>query len=1083
MLRYKIDGIEEKNQERKQMVKISRILITSLVVILLFSDLSVIAYGGITEGSNITFWTEQATEKIMPFDSPGSEQCIHIKAAKNEYEAFQVAVTAPEGLTSVNVSVSDLTGSRGTISSEYIRLYLEAYMDITTPSNIEGKTGLWPDALIPTVDPFFNEARNAIPFDVPAGQNRAIWVDVFVPALTNAGTYTGNLTLTASGKNPASVPITLTVWNFTLPSTASLKSAFGFDGWELLVGHYGNHDHHDQIVPLSKLYAESGLMHRITLETVTQEDWSILPWPATAPIDWTEFDANWSSFLDGIVLPYGPEGARLTSLMISTWGDTDEEKIIYWQHYVSHFKAKGWFDRLFDYCWDEPHEPADFVALKKRASLIEQADPDLRVLVTTDILYGQQYDLIGIIDIWVPVINAMDDKPGEVCWDSPYAGNQRDKYNELLAAGNELWWYQSCMSHGCYEIGGDCYSGWPSYMIDIAAIYNRIMPWQTFKYNISGELYFSTNYAYMFNDYGSNDPWNNQYYFGGNGDGTLFYPGRPDKIGGTHHIPIASIRLKMIREGMEDYEYMKMLQDMGYDSFAKCQVDSVVTNAYTFSHDPTALYTARENMAGQIVAHEGPYYVATTGNDSNTGTIDQPWRTIQHAADIMVAGDTVYIMAGTYNERVIPQNSGSSGKYITYTAYPGDTVTIDGTGIAIPWGGLIEIENKSHINVSGLRIVNSSHMGIHMTNSTYIVVEKNYVANCRWNGIKGGWIACSNIIVDGNEVTHTNLDDEDEAISMSDVHTFEIKNNHVYNIPTREGIDIKDGSTHGAVYKNHIHDCGAVGLYIDAWADYQHDIDVYQNIVHDCPADAIVLATENGGRLENVSVYNNIAYNNPDLGAGFAVYSFPGVKKNFTVINNVFYNNSFGIGVWSTTVQDIVLRNNICSKNGNQIAADDPYILTVDHNLIDGPTDIYGLDFVTGDPDFVNAAVADFHLMEGSPAIDNGSSIDAPTDDFDGTSRPQGVAYDIGAFEYHLPSPCFIATAAYGTPLHEDIGVLRDFRDEYLMPNLAGRTFVRIYYNTSPPLADVIRENEGLRSVVRRGVVEPLVYITRMFVG
>jgi PKD repeat protein len=81
------------------------------------------------------------------------------------------------------------------------------------------------------------------------------------------------------------------------------------------------------------------------------------------------------------------------------------------------------------------------------------------------------------------------------------------------------------------------------------------------------------------------------------------------------------------------------------------------------------------------------------------------------------------------------------------------------------------------------------------------------------------------------------------------------------------------------------------------------------------------------------------------------------------------------------------------------------------------------------------------------------------------------------------PSPCFIATAAYGTALHEDIDVLRDFRDDYLMPNPAGRTFVKIYYDTSPPLADVIRDNDGLRTAVREGFVEPLVHIARMFVG
>ena len=80
------------------------------------------------------------------------------------------------------------------------------------------------------------------------------------------------------------------------------------------------------------------------------------------------------------------------------------------------------------------------------------------------------------------------------------------------------------------------------------------------------------------------------------------------------------------------------------------------------------------------------------------------------------------------------------------------------------------------------------------------------------------------------------------------------------------------------------------------------------------------------------------------------------------------------------------------------------------------------------------------------------------------------------------PTPCFIATAAYGTPLHEDIDVLRDFRDKYLMTNPIGRAFVKIYYTTSPPIADVIRENEELRTVVREGLVKLLVYISRTFV-
>ncbi|MFZ2071509.1 MAG: CFI-box-CTERM domain-containing protein [Halobacteriota archaeon] len=70
---------------------------------------------------------------------------------------------------------------------------------------------------------------------------------------------------------------------------------------------------------------------------------------------------------------------------------------------------------------------------------------------------------------------------------------------------------------------------------------------------------------------------------------------------------------------------------------------------------------------------------------------------------------------------------------------------------------------------------------------------------------------------------------------------------------------------------------------------------------------------------------------------------------------------------------------------------------------------------------------------------------------------------------------CFIATAAYGTPTAEEIDVLRDFRDNVLNKNLAGETLVNIYYDISPPFADFIAEHNTLRTIVRVGIVEPMV--------
>ena len=66
---------------------------------------------------------------------------------------------------------------------------------------------------------------------------------------------------------------------------------------------------------------------------------------------------------------------------------------------------------------------------------------------------------------------------------------------------------------------------------------------------------------------------------------------------------------------------------------------------------------------------------------------------------------------------------------------------------------------------------------------------------------------------------------------------------------------------------------------------------------------------------------------------------------------------------------------------------------------------------------------------------------------------------------------CFIATAAYDTPMAEEIQILREFRDEYLLTNPVGRALVYLYYGVSPPIAEFITEHPSLKPIVRAGLV------------
>jgi hypothetical protein len=419
------------------------------------------------------------------------------------------------------------------------------------------------------------------------------------------------------------------------------------------------------------------------------------------------------------------------------------------------------------------------------------------------------------------------------------------------------------------------------------------------------------------------------------------------------------------------------------------------------------------------------YFVSKTGNDSNPGTEAQPWKTIKKAADTMTAGDSVLIKAGTYNERVQPRNSGSAGEYITYTSYPNDTVVIDGSGIDLPddWGGLVDITEKNYIKVSGLQIKNAgphiNNQGILVDKCSYIVIENNYTYNTTSSGI-GVWVS-SHVTIDGNEVQKACDGGIQECITVAITGNFEIKNNQVHHcfpgpLGGGEGIVAKDGSYNGKVYNNHVHDMERLGIYVDAWDKHTYNIEVYNNIVHDINNhDCYTLASERGGLLENITLYNNIGYNAGENGITVSFNGDVAVQpiKDITIINNTLYKNGSpnwggGIVVGNADIQNVVIRNNIVSQNIYYQIDVEPFVpiqqLTVDHNLIHGFRDyadeIKGSDAVEGDPLFVDASNANFHIKSNSPAIDAGSSADAPATDFDGNLRPQGAGYDIGAYEY-----------------------------------------------------------------------------------
>ncbi len=559
--------------------------------------------GSASEAAQV--WTAPAAVKIRPQAQPPqtANATAAIAAAKNEFESFHVVVTGPA--TGVSMSLEGLGDGKGhSISGRDVTLYREALITVPQQTGGDGAAGIWPDALVPDVDPIAGEKRNAFPFDVPAGESRAVLVDIHVPADAAARTYQGTLNVT--GGATAQVPVTLTVWDFAVPSTSTLRSAFGMTWNGPCMGHGdGSCSNYGAEEQLRARYLQAALDNHISITIPV----------IGAPIrqdgsgDWSDFDTWAGPFLDGSANTR-LVGAKLSAVQIV--GDGTQTAVV--KAWSDHLKAKGWTKPLFNYICDEPPMTCQWNQITGRITNSRAGDPALPTLVTTTTAQAAQNGVTGI-DLFVPVVNDMEDRPG-----TAHAGSQRSKY------GPVVWWYQSCMSFGCSGVGpGYDYaggSGWPTYAIDSDATRNRAMEWMSFSYDISGELYYETTQAYF-----GGDPWVNEINFGGAGDGTLFYPGTTNRIGGKTEIPVESFRMKMIRDGMEDYELLALAKQLGLGDQAKQIAKGVYPVTYQATTSPAALDSARGQLA-QMILHamgkDAPPQPPTTGgggNVSNGGVV------------------------------------------------------------------------------------------------------------------------------------------------------------------------------------------------------------------------------------------------------------------------------------------------------------------------------------------------------------------------------------------------------------------------------------------------------------------------------
>jgi hypothetical protein len=550
------------------------------------------------ERSEPAVWTTHALVKVRPFDPPAGPEPVRLQAARNEFEAFQLVVQAGDApLRRVDVEAGDLlaAGGAGRIDRRHVGVYLELYQRLQTPSSRRGEAGEWPDPLLPRVDPYAGERRAAFPFEVGAGRNQPLWIELYVPLDAPPGLYCGALRVTLEERAPLAVPWCVDVWPFALPSTASLRSSYGFSGPAALRRHRGGSGGERELLELTELYTRAALRHRLSLHGGSFRAPPATFEGAAATVDWRDYDAEVAAALDGRL--FGPAaelpGARATSIDARLPPGLDErQKILYWRAWTRHFRERGWLDRLFVYLWDEP-DAADYPSVLEVARLARRADPALPTLLTEPLVPA----LVPAVDLWVPLVNCFEPTGAATCGGAPVG---RRAYRRAEERGGRVWWYQSCASHGCDGVGGREFDGWPSYAVDAPALAHRVLPWLAWRYGIEGELYFNTVEAYA----DGPDPWRDARRHGGNGDGTLFYPGTPARIGGSTHVPVESLRLKQIRDGLEDFEYLALASGTEAARQARSWAAFVAQRTDRWQRRPEALLRARTAIGRALARQE-----------------------------------------------------------------------------------------------------------------------------------------------------------------------------------------------------------------------------------------------------------------------------------------------------------------------------------------------------------------------------------------------------------------------------------------------------------------------------------------------
>jgi len=552
-------------------------------------------------------------DRLMPRDTDVSlakvADRVSIRLARGEMENAQIFVmpAGDEGLRDVSVRVKgDLVSGAATMPAGAVAcsvvgytlstnrlMYKQAYCE---PSAVEGgyvrkvrkaKKGWYPDPVLPMV-----KSVDVAPLDV-----QSFWISVSCPRDQKAGTYAGALVVSAAGAKDATVPFEVRVNDFTLPVRSVLPLALTFS----------------PMVWTAKSAQSPEVFAAMTAARTNRQSVVNL---------WGRHKDEWSDFLmDHLVTPdniylgahglpfkdkfrqYRDEG-RLGNFCIGSCGapaSTNEPDMASWRAKVfprirkcyNDAKELGILDRAYIYGFDE-WVPKRFPLMAAAVGEVKREFPDIPLMTTcVDVECGTGSSPLGQVD-WFCLLTS-----------KPYYYSNSVARAQARKEGRKVWWYVACGEHAPRA----------NLLVENPLSDARqLFGAQSWAYKTDGFLYYEMT---IWNTVHGIDPakgpftswpantWSpipDAWY---SGDGTWVYA----TIDGR---PVSTIRFENLRDGLEDYAYMKILSDElarrsgAGDAWADrarkvlAVPKSVMKDIYDFNSAPAAIYAWRDEAADLI---------------------------------------------------------------------------------------------------------------------------------------------------------------------------------------------------------------------------------------------------------------------------------------------------------------------------------------------------------------------------------------------------------------------------------------------------------------------------------------------------